>query len=391
MSQAVAVQVYRDGVMVGDFYLDGSKKINKIGTGGSAEIRLNDPGAGRLHAAIEITSEGIMLIDMGSIAGTHLNGAAIEKAPLHTGDQIVIGTSLLVLTIGEPGRVGVLTAITPSMPGQLPSMPTGLPSGQDAPGGAPGYSPAMPGQVPIMPGAPGVPGMPNQVGGSGLQVSGAALMPFEASQQDLADIDESISDDDPSVARIQRHGHKKLVLGLTGMMAGGVIIGLCIWLAGQQPAPILPQPTSHTEEPKLPVEELDKITLYDAREPRDKRLFEYHRVTTRQSIRQLAEKLYGAMELESHLKTANPRVVSVTKALPEGYEVRLPRFIIYKVEKGDTLKSIAETQLYNAERVREIAQANELGTRAKIPPGTRLKLPLFYDASTPVEVGEKGE
>ncbi len=236
--------------------------------------------------------------------------------------------------------------------------------------------------------------MPAQAPGSGLAAASAGLMPFEQSQEQYDSIDESMSHDDPSLARIHRGSKKNIILGLGGTAAAVAVIALFMWLAGQQSGATVSQPGTYSGQEEMSVEELDEITLYDATEGRDKALYEYHRATTRQSIRQLAEKLYGAMELEAHIKAANPRARSVTKAIPEGKEVRLPRFILYDTKEGDTLAKIAETQLYIAERAGEIAKLNELGKikpKKKLDPGTKLKLPLFYDSTIPVEIGEPDE
>ena len=66
--------------------------ITKIGKVASSHLRLEDDVASRMHAMIEVTGPNeVYIIDLGSAAGTFVNGQKTNKARLSTGDEIVIG------------------------------------------------------------------------------------------------------------------------------------------------------------------------------------------------------------------------------------------------------------------------------------------------------------
>ncbi len=59
------------------------------------EITVGDPGISRRHARILRAADGALsLLDLGSMNGTRLNGAAVEPnvaTPLADGDQVTLG------------------------------------------------------------------------------------------------------------------------------------------------------------------------------------------------------------------------------------------------------------------------------------------------------------
>lgn len=63
---------------------------------------LKDIAASRQHLRIEIDARGARVVDLGSGNGTRLNGKRIAEQPLHHGDRIEIGGSVLVYA--ETGR-----------------------------------------------------------------------------------------------------------------------------------------------------------------------------------------------------------------------------------------------------------------------------------------------
>ena len=70
----------------------------RIGRGSSAYIRLNeDLGISRHHAEINGTGGRLQIRDLASTHGTYLNGRRITEGSLKAGDEIRIGTSLLVV------------------------------------------------------------------------------------------------------------------------------------------------------------------------------------------------------------------------------------------------------------------------------------------------------
>lgn len=73
--------------------LEGSEII-VIGRGPEAHVSLDDPFVSLRHAALVSTEEGMMILDLGSLNGTRLNGVPLmpdEAAPLRPGDVIHVG------------------------------------------------------------------------------------------------------------------------------------------------------------------------------------------------------------------------------------------------------------------------------------------------------------
>lgn len=81
-----------------------AEPIIKIGKVASSHLRLEDESASRMHAMIEVTGPNeVYIIDLGSAAGTYVNGQKTNKARLSTGDEIVIGETRLFVDIGVDG------------------------------------------------------------------------------------------------------------------------------------------------------------------------------------------------------------------------------------------------------------------------------------------------
>lgn len=74
-------------------------KLVRIGTGSNCDIVVNDISVSREHASLEISEEGeVHLNDLGSRNGVLVDGEAISgEAILHAGNQIALGTTLLVV------------------------------------------------------------------------------------------------------------------------------------------------------------------------------------------------------------------------------------------------------------------------------------------------------
>src|SRR6195256_2886289 len=86
-----------------------TQDIVKVGKDPKSHLRVDDELASRMHAVIEVASpEDITLIDLGNEPGTIVNGARINKCKIQPGDQIQIGSTLLVLE-----RVDVVAAPPP--------------------------------------------------------------------------------------------------------------------------------------------------------------------------------------------------------------------------------------------------------------------------------------
>jgi len=71
----------------------------KIGKVPSAHLQIEHPSVARMHAVIEGTE--VYLIDLGSPFGCRVNGMNITRAPLRTGDVILIGLVEMAISITE--------------------------------------------------------------------------------------------------------------------------------------------------------------------------------------------------------------------------------------------------------------------------------------------------
>jgi FHA domain len=88
-----------------------TQDIVKVGKDPKSHLRVDDELASRMHAVIEVASpEDITLIDLGNEPGTIVNGARINKCKIQPGDQIQIGSTLIMLeradvAVSAPPRV----------------------------------------------------------------------------------------------------------------------------------------------------------------------------------------------------------------------------------------------------------------------------------------------
>ncbi len=62
-----------------------------IGRGSNCDLRINSATVSRMHARINFASGAWRIYDLGSKAGTLVNGQAVQVAHLHSGDRIGIG------------------------------------------------------------------------------------------------------------------------------------------------------------------------------------------------------------------------------------------------------------------------------------------------------------
>ncbi len=69
--------------------------VTTIGRLPDSQVVLKDKGASRRHAQIRLKDDDATLTDLGSTNGTRLNGQTIQSRPLHDGDRITIGTTVL--------------------------------------------------------------------------------------------------------------------------------------------------------------------------------------------------------------------------------------------------------------------------------------------------------
>jgi pSer/pThr/pTyr-binding forkhead associated (FHA) protein len=99
-----------------------SQSVIKVGKLTSSHLRIEDEGASRMHAVIEVpSSEDIILIDLGSTHGTFVNGTRVAKCHLHVGDQIQIAETLIVLESADgPSEETPPPSKKPVLPGRNP-------------------------------------------------------------------------------------------------------------------------------------------------------------------------------------------------------------------------------------------------------------------------------
>ena len=68
-----------------------------IGRGATSDVRLDQDGVSRLHAKLLLTPEGnVDAMDLGSRNGTFVNGERISRERLRDGDQIQIGSTIML-------------------------------------------------------------------------------------------------------------------------------------------------------------------------------------------------------------------------------------------------------------------------------------------------------
>jgi TonB family protein len=146
-----------------------TQDIIKVGKLSSSHLRIDDEAVSRMHAVIEIAGPGeIYIIDLGSTKGTLVNGQKVNKTKLQSGDQIVLGNTKLVVTVGEPVAapaddgptqvqmppssppqeratvMGMQAPVIPQAAPQAPTMQQPAPAFPPPPVAAPQYAPQQP-------------------------------------------------------------------------------------------------------------------------------------------------------------------------------------------------------------------------------------------------------
>lgn len=76
-------------------------KVIKIGRLTSSHLRIKSASVSRMHAVIEVSKRAVVIIDLGSDGGTHVNGAQINKASLKDGDRLRFGDVDMVVGVGD--------------------------------------------------------------------------------------------------------------------------------------------------------------------------------------------------------------------------------------------------------------------------------------------------
>ncbi len=92
-------------------FTSGSDRFVRLGSLASAQVRLDDPRAARVHAIVQLTRTGATLRDVGSRHGTFVNGEPV-RAPvrLEDGDVIRIGDTHLTVWLQQQSPARPRTA-----------------------------------------------------------------------------------------------------------------------------------------------------------------------------------------------------------------------------------------------------------------------------------------
>jgi hypothetical protein len=96
--KALTLTIYEPGRDVRTERVD--RDIAKIGRLATAHVQLDSPSVARMHAVIERNAEGTRIIDLGTTAGTLVNGERVNKRDLHDGDVVTIGEAELRVGLG---------------------------------------------------------------------------------------------------------------------------------------------------------------------------------------------------------------------------------------------------------------------------------------------------
>ncbi len=109
-----------------------SQEIIKIGRLQTSHVCLDDTKVSRMHAVVEVVGPGeIFVIDLGSAAGTRVNGEKVNKRQLKTGDEIQIGSKRIqveIMVSGTAAQTAVASAMT-----KTPVPPAPAPKERDTP------------------------------------------------------------------------------------------------------------------------------------------------------------------------------------------------------------------------------------------------------------------
>ncbi len=88
--------------------------LKQIGRSPEADIMISDSRVSRLHARLEKTEKGWVILDLESKNGTRVNGELVKEKLLSSGDVIQIGPVRLVYEPApEPETQGEDTKIEP--------------------------------------------------------------------------------------------------------------------------------------------------------------------------------------------------------------------------------------------------------------------------------------
>jgi len=199
-SPTLSFEIHQEGKEVRK--VDLAQGVIKIGKLASSHLHIEDDNVSRMHAVIEVTSPSdINIIDLGSTAGTLVNGKKVNKAPLNNGDEIKVGDTRLVISFAA-SETETAAAQPDAMPAAAPvqqpqTAAAGVPPAAAPPPGFPvqqqqaAPSPPLPGMAPPAGQAP-APGIPGITPPS--QAAAPAVAPGQAGlQMDLNEVEDTSS------------------------------------------------------------------------------------------------------------------------------------------------------------------------------------------------------
>jgi hypothetical protein len=89
------------GGQVGSLVLPDGRRVRLgedatvLGRNSDCTVALADPRASRRHAEIRASADGFLIVDLGSMNGTKVNGVPVREQLLHDGDQIAVGATVM--------------------------------------------------------------------------------------------------------------------------------------------------------------------------------------------------------------------------------------------------------------------------------------------------------
>jgi two-component system NtrC family sensor kinase len=87
--------------------------VTTIGRDSSNVIQLHDTEVSRRHAELRSSGEATLLVDLGSSNGTFVNGRRVQQHALRSGDQVQLGSTLMLFTatVATDSTIGLAAGI----------------------------------------------------------------------------------------------------------------------------------------------------------------------------------------------------------------------------------------------------------------------------------------
>lgn len=414
MPTVLTIHIYKAGQLAGSRHFDSrTQRVVKIGRIGSAHLQVDEPDVARVHAVIELTHTQAKLIDMGSQIGTLVNGARVSKAMLKSDDQIVIGTTGLLVGV-DVQRDGVAAVAPAAAPAQTP-VAAPQPVAQETIAAQPLVADSAPGPAAALPPSPPPDATPNAPNPSAILAeritTKIAALPPESQQTVETFIDllasrpaginihigsgsmEGPADgrttparrDTASMIAISGIGRSRRLIAVA---AAALAIVALAFLATRL------WDNKDSKPPRDPWSlEVEKGASTDGKtpekpaapkpdpEPRDPN-FVYVELTGALSLRDLATKLWPTVDRAALLLESNPSATGLDDAQAAGSTIRLPRKLPFRVRPGDSLAVIAKSTLGDAQLYPVIFEANRdvMSSPSAADVGMLLEIPLLHEA-----------